>query len=220
MTDCLLFLRDDTWKRVRSILTPSFSAAKMKEVRRERVRSCSDVRCSLSPAPTRLFCHISNGRRCCRTISRPPGGKEKQESQWHFNTLSLLRCVADGPAHQHGQRRPDDKPQQFRRVGRILWHLQVSVPPQQTPLAFCVAWLCVFLQVLRLLHHGRHRQRCVWDPRGLTEPRGRPFCPPCQAVLFLFLLQAPHAFILLVQNFFFFPENIFIQTSSLAKPIY
>lgn len=35
MSDCLLFLRDDTWKRVRSILTPSFSAAKMKEVRSE-----------------------------------------------------------------------------------------------------------------------------------------------------------------------------------------
>lgn len=37
MSDCLLFLRDDTWKRVRSVLTPSFSAAKMKEVRCERV---------------------------------------------------------------------------------------------------------------------------------------------------------------------------------------
>uniref|UniRef100_A0A667YWT6 Thromboxane-A synthase n=1 Tax=Myripristis murdjan TaxID=586833 RepID=A0A667YWT6_9TELE len=33
MTDCLLLLRDERWKRVRSILTPSFSAAKMKEVK-------------------------------------------------------------------------------------------------------------------------------------------------------------------------------------------
>ncbi|KAJ4937716.1 hypothetical protein JOQ06_002348 [Pogonophryne albipinna] len=33
MTDCLLMLRNERWKRVRSILTPSFSAAKMKEVR-------------------------------------------------------------------------------------------------------------------------------------------------------------------------------------------
>ncbi|XP_060892641.1 thromboxane-A synthase [Labrus mixtus] len=32
MTDCLLMLRDERWKRVRSILTPSFSAAKMKEM--------------------------------------------------------------------------------------------------------------------------------------------------------------------------------------------
>lgn len=33
MTDCLLMLKNERWKRVRSILTPSFSAAKMKEVR-------------------------------------------------------------------------------------------------------------------------------------------------------------------------------------------
>ncbi|KAM3608839.1 uncharacterized protein V6R79_005584 [Siganus canaliculatus] len=32
MTDCLLMLRDEHWKRVRSILTPTFSAAKMKEM--------------------------------------------------------------------------------------------------------------------------------------------------------------------------------------------
>ncbi|XP_041966893.1 thromboxane-A synthase isoform X3 [Alosa sapidissima] len=32
MSDCLLMLTDDQWKRVRSILTPSFSAAKMKEM--------------------------------------------------------------------------------------------------------------------------------------------------------------------------------------------
>ncbi|KAM4734352.1 thromboxane-A synthase [Anableps anableps] len=32
MTDCLLMLRNEQWKRVRSILTPSFSAAKMKEM--------------------------------------------------------------------------------------------------------------------------------------------------------------------------------------------
>ncbi|KAK2841991.1 hypothetical protein Q5P01_012191 [Channa striata] len=32
MTDCLLMLRSERWKRVRSILTPSFSAAKMKEM--------------------------------------------------------------------------------------------------------------------------------------------------------------------------------------------
>uniref|UniRef100_A0A1A8AK02 Thromboxane A synthase 1 (Platelet, cytochrome P450, family 5, subfamily A) n=2 Tax=Nothobranchius TaxID=28779 RepID=A0A1A8AK02_NOTFU len=32
-TDSLLMLRNEQWKRVRSILTPSFSAAKMKEVR-------------------------------------------------------------------------------------------------------------------------------------------------------------------------------------------
>ncbi|KAK7882256.1 hypothetical protein WMY93_028430 [Mugilogobius chulae] len=32
MSDCLLLLKDDEWKRVRSILTPSFSAAKMKEM--------------------------------------------------------------------------------------------------------------------------------------------------------------------------------------------
>ncbi|KAM3608834.1 uncharacterized protein V6R79_005584 [Siganus canaliculatus] len=31
-TDCLLMLRDEHWKRVRSILTPAFSAAKMKEM--------------------------------------------------------------------------------------------------------------------------------------------------------------------------------------------
>lgn len=32
LSDCLLMLRNDRWKRVRSILTPSFSAAKMKEM--------------------------------------------------------------------------------------------------------------------------------------------------------------------------------------------
>uniref|UniRef100_A0A8C9YMG8 Thromboxane-A synthase n=1 Tax=Sander lucioperca TaxID=283035 RepID=A0A8C9YMG8_SANLU len=32
MTDCLLMLRNERWKRVRSILTPSFSSAKMKEM--------------------------------------------------------------------------------------------------------------------------------------------------------------------------------------------
>ncbi|XP_069561396.1 thromboxane-A synthase [Brachyistius frenatus] len=32
MTDCLLMLKNEQWKRVRSILTPSFSAAKMKEM--------------------------------------------------------------------------------------------------------------------------------------------------------------------------------------------
>lgn len=32
MTDCLLLLRNEQWKRVRSILTPSFSSAKMKEM--------------------------------------------------------------------------------------------------------------------------------------------------------------------------------------------
>ncbi|TNN41244.1 Thromboxane-A synthase [Liparis tanakae] len=32
MTDCLLMLRDEQWKRVRSILTPSFSSAKLKEM--------------------------------------------------------------------------------------------------------------------------------------------------------------------------------------------
>ncbi|KAF3689068.1 Thromboxane-A synthase [Channa argus] len=32
MTDCLLMLRSERWKRVRSILTPSFSAVKMKEM--------------------------------------------------------------------------------------------------------------------------------------------------------------------------------------------
>ncbi|KAL2093806.1 hypothetical protein ACEWY4_011118 [Coilia grayii] len=32
MSDCLLLLTDERWKRVRSILTPSFSAAKMKEM--------------------------------------------------------------------------------------------------------------------------------------------------------------------------------------------
>lgn len=37
MTDCLLMLRNERWKRVRSILTPSFSAAKMKEVSQEWV---------------------------------------------------------------------------------------------------------------------------------------------------------------------------------------
>nr|XP_046249221.1 thromboxane-A synthase [Scatophagus argus] len=31
-TDCLLMLRNERWKRVRSILTPAFSAAKMKEM--------------------------------------------------------------------------------------------------------------------------------------------------------------------------------------------
>lgn len=32
MSDCLLLLKNDEWKRVRSILTPSFSATKMKEM--------------------------------------------------------------------------------------------------------------------------------------------------------------------------------------------
>ncbi|KAF7667399.1 hypothetical protein LDENG_00063490 [Lucifuga dentata] len=32
MSDCLLLLRNEQWKRVRSILTPAFSAAKMKEM--------------------------------------------------------------------------------------------------------------------------------------------------------------------------------------------
>lgn len=32
MSDSLLCLRDEQWKRVRSVLTPSFSAARMKEV--------------------------------------------------------------------------------------------------------------------------------------------------------------------------------------------
>ncbi|KAM8861847.1 thromboxane-A synthase [Synchiropus picturatus] len=32
MSDCLLMLRNERWKRVRSILTPSFSSAKMKEM--------------------------------------------------------------------------------------------------------------------------------------------------------------------------------------------
>ncbi|XP_041853699.1 thromboxane-A synthase [Melanotaenia boesemani] len=32
MTDCLLVLKNEQWKRVRSILTPSFSSAKMKEM--------------------------------------------------------------------------------------------------------------------------------------------------------------------------------------------
>lgn len=32
MSDCLLMLKNEQWKRVRSILTPSFSAAKMKEM--------------------------------------------------------------------------------------------------------------------------------------------------------------------------------------------
>ncbi|XP_056137446.1 thromboxane-A synthase isoform X2 [Lampris incognitus] len=32
LSDCLLMLRDERWKRVRSVLTPSFSAAKMKEM--------------------------------------------------------------------------------------------------------------------------------------------------------------------------------------------
>uniref|UniRef100_A0A3P9KLC9 Thromboxane-A synthase n=1 Tax=Oryzias latipes TaxID=8090 RepID=A0A3P9KLC9_ORYLA len=32
MVDCLLALKDERWRRVRSILTPSFSAAKMKEM--------------------------------------------------------------------------------------------------------------------------------------------------------------------------------------------
>nr|XP_029490467.1 thromboxane-A synthase-like [Oncorhynchus nerka] len=32
MSDCLLMLRNEHWKRVRSILTPSFSATKMKEM--------------------------------------------------------------------------------------------------------------------------------------------------------------------------------------------
>lgn len=32
MSDCLLLLKNEEWKRVRSILTPSFSAAKMKEM--------------------------------------------------------------------------------------------------------------------------------------------------------------------------------------------
>uniref|UniRef100_A0A8C4NU65 Thromboxane-A synthase n=1 Tax=Dicentrarchus labrax TaxID=13489 RepID=A0A8C4NU65_DICLA len=32
MTECLLMLRNERWKRVRSILTPSFSASKMKEM--------------------------------------------------------------------------------------------------------------------------------------------------------------------------------------------
>uniref|UniRef100_A0A673WII6 Thromboxane-A synthase n=1 Tax=Salmo trutta TaxID=8032 RepID=A0A673WII6_SALTR len=35
MSDCLLMLRNEHWKRVRSILTPSFSAAKMKEARQD-----------------------------------------------------------------------------------------------------------------------------------------------------------------------------------------
>lgn len=34
VSDCLLQLRNEQWKRVRSVLTPSFSAAKMKEVRK------------------------------------------------------------------------------------------------------------------------------------------------------------------------------------------
>lgn len=33
MSDCLLMLKNERWKRVRSILTPAFSASKMKEVR-------------------------------------------------------------------------------------------------------------------------------------------------------------------------------------------
>lgn len=37
MSDCLLMLRNERWKRVRSILTPAFSASKMKEVRSIRV---------------------------------------------------------------------------------------------------------------------------------------------------------------------------------------
>lgn len=39
--------------------------------------------------------------------------------------LCLLHCAADGPPHQHSQRRPDEKPECLRRVRRILWHLQV-----------------------------------------------------------------------------------------------
>uniref|UniRef100_A0A8C8MIV7 Thromboxane-A synthase n=1 Tax=Oncorhynchus tshawytscha TaxID=74940 RepID=A0A8C8MIV7_ONCTS len=41
MSDCLLMLRNEHWKRVRSILTPSFSAAKMKEARQEPLTSSS-----------------------------------------------------------------------------------------------------------------------------------------------------------------------------------
>ncbi|XP_061106988.1 thromboxane-A synthase isoform X2 [Conger conger] len=32
MSDCLLMLKDDRWKRVRSVLTPSFSSARMREM--------------------------------------------------------------------------------------------------------------------------------------------------------------------------------------------
>ena len=35
MSDCLLMLKNEHWKRVRSVLTPSFSSAKMREVREE-----------------------------------------------------------------------------------------------------------------------------------------------------------------------------------------
>lgn len=125
----------------------------------------------------------------------------------------LLHCAADGPPHQHGQRRPDDQPECLRRVRRILWHLQVILTPQLkknrlTLYRVCVGLTVCFLQVFWLLHHGRHRQRGFRDPRGLSEPRGRPLCPPREAVLFFFLLQANHAFILLVENIFSFSENI------------
>lgn len=39
MSDCLLMLRNERWRRVRSILTPAFSASKMKEVRSKCVGS-------------------------------------------------------------------------------------------------------------------------------------------------------------------------------------
>ncbi|CAF98286.1 unnamed protein product, partial [Tetraodon nigroviridis] len=39
MSDCLLMLKNERWKRVRSILTPAFSASKMKEVRKKCVES-------------------------------------------------------------------------------------------------------------------------------------------------------------------------------------
>ena len=35
MSDCLLMLKNQHWKRFRSVLTPSFSSAKMREVREE-----------------------------------------------------------------------------------------------------------------------------------------------------------------------------------------
>nr|XP_046204192.1 thromboxane-A synthase [Oncorhynchus gorbuscha]XP_046204202.1 thromboxane-A synthase [Oncorhynchus gorbuscha] len=54
MSDCLLMLRNEHWKRVRSILTPSFSAAKMKEMG-PLINTATDT------LLTNLNCHAESG---------------------------------------------------------------------------------------------------------------------------------------------------------------
>lgn len=134
MSDCLLMLRNERWKRVRSILTPAFSASKMKEVRSKCVGTVQlKIRCSgfLQSNQCSWMSMFFYWLECsnyfvwpliddiCQVMS---SNISSQSISLHF----LLYSPSDGSAHQHSHWCLNEELRCFCWIWGGLQHPQVN----------------------------------------------------------------------------------------------